>query len=100
MRRSVAVKADVVTRDEKERLGLRVLLNYGHTVGHAIEAATGYTRYLHGEAVSIGMTAAARIGLELGMMSEDEAERQRRVLEAFRLPVSLDGVDSGALKEA
>ena len=100
VRRSVAVKADVVTRDEKERLGLRVLLNYGHTVGHAIEAATGYTRYLHGEAVSIGMTAAARIGLELGMMSEDEAARQRRVLEAFRLPVSLDGVDSGALKEA
>ena len=100
VRRSVAVKADVVTRDEKERLGLRVLLNYGHTVGHAIEAATGYTRYLHGEAVSIGMTAAARIGLELGMMSEEETARQRRVLEAFRLPVSLDGVDAGALKEA
>ena len=100
VKRSVAVKADVVTRDEKERLGLRVLLNYGHTVGHAIEAATGYTRHLHGEAVSIGMTAAARIGLELGMMSEDETERQRQVLEDFRLPVSLDGVDAGALKEA
>ncbi len=100
VKRSVAVKADVVTRDEKERLGLRVLLNYGHTVGHAIEAATGYTKYLHGEAVSIGMTAAARIGLEMGMMSEDETERQRQVLEDFRLPVSLDGVDAGALKEA
>ena len=100
VKRSVAVKADVVTRDEKERLGLRVLLNYGHTVGHAIEAATGYTKYLHGEAVSIGMTAAARIGVELGMMSGDEAKRQRRVLEDFRLPVSLDGVDAGALKEA
>ncbi len=100
VKRSVAVKADVVTRDENERLGLRVLLNYGHTVGHAIEAATGYTRYLHGEAVSIGMTAAARIGTELGMMSDGEADRQRRVLEAFRLPVSLDGVDTGALKEA
>ena len=100
VKRSVAVKADVVSRDEKERLGLRVLLNYGHTVGHAIEAATGYTRYLHGEAVSIGMTAAARIGLELGMMSEDETERQRRVLEDFQLPVSLYGVDTGALKEA
>ncbi len=103
VKRSVAVKADVVTRDEKERLGLRVLLNYGHTVGHAIEAATGYTRYLHGEAVSIGMTAAARIGLEVGLMSEDETERQRQVLQDFRLPVSLDGadgVDPAALKEA
>ena len=103
VKRSVAVKADVVTRDEKERLGLRVLLNYGHTVGHAIEAATGYTRYLHGEAVSIGMTAAARIGLEMGLMSEEETERQRQVLQDFRLPVSLDsagGVDAAALKEA
>jgi len=100
VKRSVAVKAEVVTRDEKERLGLRVLLNYGHTVGHAIEAATGYTKYLHGEAVSIGMTAAAKIGVELGMMSKDEAKRQRRVLEDFRLPVSLYGVDTGALKEA
>jgi 3-dehydroquinate synthase len=103
VKRSVAVKADVVTRDEKEKLGLRVLLNYGHTVGHAIEAATGYTRYLHGEAVSIGMTAAARIGLEVGLMSEDETERQRQVLEDFQLPVSLDGadgVDPAALKEA
>ena len=101
VRRSVAVKADVVSRDEKERLGLRVLLNYGHTVGHAIEAATGYTRYLHGEAVSIGMTAAARIGLELGMTSYDETIRQRRVLQAFGLPVSLDGgVDAGALRDA
>ena len=103
VKRSVAVKADVVSRDEKERLGLRVLLNYGHTVGHAIEAATGYTTYLHGEAVSIGMTAAARIGLEMGLMSEEETERQRQVLQDFRLPVSLDsagGVDAAALKEA
>ena len=50
--------------------------------------------------MSIGMTAAARIGVELGMMSGDEAKRQRQVLEDFRLPVSLDGVDAGALKEA
>ena len=66
IRRSVAIKADVVSRDEKETLGLRVLLNYGHTIGHAIEAATGYGRFLHGEAVSLGMTAAAHISLGHG----------------------------------
>ena len=66
IRRSVAIKADVVSRDERETLGLRVLLNYGHTIGHAIEAATGYSRFLHGEAVSLGMTAAAHISLGMG----------------------------------
>ena len=66
IRRSAAVKARVVSRDEKETLGLRVLLNYGHTVGHAVEAAAGYGRYLHGEAVAAGMAAAAFIAAGAG----------------------------------
>ena len=100
VRRSVAIKADVVSRDEKETLGLRVLLNYGHTIGHAIEAATGYGRFLHGEAVSVGMMGAAHIGNALGMLSGDEVERQRAVLEAFGLPVSCQGIDLAAAYEA
>ena len=62
----MAIKANVVSQDERETLGIRVLLNYGHTIGHGIEAATGYGQYLHGEAVSIGMMGAARIGQRYG----------------------------------
>ena len=77
IRRSMAVKANVVSQDERETLGIRVLLNYGHTIGHGIEQATGYGQYLHGEAVSVGMMGAARIGRGMGLMSNAEVERQR-----------------------
>ena len=100
IQRSMKIKAEVVARDERETLGERVLLNYGHTIGHAIEAATGYHRILHGEAISIGMMGAAFISNELGLLSDSEVERQRVVLEAFNLPVSLDGIDVLAVKEA
>ena len=100
IRRSVAVKAGVVSRDEKETLGIRVLLNYGHTIGHGIEAATGYGRYLHGEAVSIGMMGAAAIGGRLGLTRDSEVERQRAVLEAYGLPVALEDIDMDAVSEA
>ena len=66
----------------------RVLLNYGHTIGHAIEAVSGYGKYLHGEAVAIGMTAAANIAAHLGMIGPELVERQRRVLESYNLPTS------------
>ncbi len=100
IRRSVAIKANVVSRDEKETLGIRVLLNYGHTVGHALEAATGYGAFLHGEAVSVGMMAAAHISREMGMLTDAEVQRQRRLLEAFGLPVSCHGVDMDAVSRA
>ena len=100
VRRSVGIKADVVTRDERETLGVRVLLNYGHTIGHAIEAATGYTEYLHGEAVSIGMMGAGMISARLGMLSERDLQRQRDLLEAYGLPVSCGGVDTDAVLRA
>ncbi len=100
IRRSVAVKADVVARDEKETLGVRVLLNYGHTIGHALEAATGYDTFLHGEAVSVGMMGAALIGNCLGMMSDEEVDRQRGVLEAYGLPVSYEDIDVEAVVRA
>ncbi len=100
IKRSVAIKADVVSRDERETLGLRVLLNYGHTIGHAIESATGYERYLHGEAVSVGMMGAARIGRGMGMLTNAEVERQRDALAAYGLPLAASGVDAAAVSEA
>jgi 3-dehydroquinate synthase len=72
--RCIAAKADVVSRDERES-GLREILNFGHTFGHAIEAATRYRRFLHGEAVGWGMIAAARLAARVRILSETPAER-------------------------
>ncbi len=83
--RSVTLKADVVNRDEKEA-GVRAVLNYGHTFGHVIENETAYSRYLHGEAVAIGMVMANELAVELGLLSRDEAERIRSLLERWGLP--------------
>jgi 3-dehydroquinate synthase len=79
---SVRVKADVVSADEREG-GLRMILNLGHTLGHAIEAATEYKQLLHGEAVAWGMLAAIGIGLKRGTVSSEEAERMERVIRAY-----------------
>lgn len=100
IRRSASIKADVVSQDERETLGIRVLLNYGHTIGHAIEAATGYGKYLHGEAVGIGMMGAAYIGESLGMMSVEEVDRQRSVLEAYGLPLRARDLDVETVSDA
>ncbi|ADV46541.1 3-dehydroquinate synthase [Nitratifractor salsuginis] len=83
--RSVSLKADVVNRDEKEA-GVRAVLNYGHTFGHVIENETGYARYLHGEAVAIGMVMANELAVDLGQLSREEAERIRVLLEKWGLP--------------
>ncbi len=80
-----AIKAGVVTRDEQET-GERAILNYGHTFGHALEAATGYRRFTHGEAVSVGMEVAAEIGAEVGVTPSDVVKRQGRLLDAYNMP--------------
>ena len=100
IRRSVSIKGSVVSRDEKETLGLRALLNYGHTIGHALEAATGYSALLHGEAVSIGMMGAGYIGNRLGMLSDADLHRQRSILESYGLPLTCPGLDADAVTEA
>jgi len=92
IRRSCEIKADVVTRDEKEE-GLRSILNFGHTFGHAIEAATGYRTYRHGEAVAIGMVMACELGVTLGMFSRENTERVRALIEKYGLPESDDKAD-------
>lgn len=85
VRRAVAVKVAVVSADEREQ-GVRIILNYGHTLGHALEATLGYQGLLHGEAVAIGMHAVARIAVEMGVFAAADAERQRCLLEAYGLP--------------
>jgi shikimate kinase/3-dehydroquinate synthase len=89
VRSSVAVKAGVVGRDEREK-GERAHLNLGHTIGHALEAAGGFERLTHGEAVSLGLVAALRIGMALGVTSRDLASRVVDVLARIGLPVNLD----------
>lgn len=100
IRRSVAIKANVVSQDERETLGIRILLNYGHTIGHAIESTTGYSSFLHGEAVSVGMMGAARIGNAMGLLADEEVERQRQLLESYGLPLSCGEMDIAAVTDA
>jgi 3-dehydroquinate synthase len=93
VRRSCSVKARVVGRDERDTSGERAVLNFGHTVGHAVEAAAGLGSVLHGEAVSIGMVAAGRVALRLGLWDEGSQERLEKMLARFGLPVGLGGLD-------
>jgi 3-dehydroquinate synthase len=86
--RSCSIKARIVEADEREG-GVRAVLNYGHTLGHAVETLTGYTRYLHGEAVAIGMVQAARFSESLGFCTAADRERIEALLELFGLPREL-----------
>ena len=88
IRSAVQLKADIVGRDERES-GARMLLNLGHTVGHAIEAAAGYGTLRHGEAVALGMVAASNLAVRRGAMRARDAERMRALLEALCLPTEL-----------
>ena len=97
---SCQAKADVVSKDEKEA-GLRAILNYGHTIGHAVESLTGYRVVNHGEAVAIGMVAAGQIAVELGMWQKAETERQHALIQKTGLPTQLPtGMDIEAIVEA
>ncbi|HXG04533.1 MAG TPA: 3-dehydroquinate synthase [Candidatus Binatia bacterium] len=89
---SCRLKAAVVERDERES-DLRAVLNYGHTIGHALEAATGYARWSHGEAVALGIVAEARLAERLRLADEATVERQERLLAAFGLPTAAADID-------
>jgi len=90
--KAIRLKERVVRIDERDR-GLRKILNLGHTFAHAIESATNYRRYLHGEAVSIGMMYAIRLGEAIGVTDETLKDRVKVLLERFELPVELKGID-------
>jgi len=87
----VRIKARVVSADEKES-GRRMILNYGHTFGHAIETATHYTRYTHGEAIAVGMNLAALIARGLGLCDDTLIQTQQSLLQLSGLPIQSDGV--------
>ncbi|QPJ64624.1 MAG: 3-dehydroquinate synthase [Candidatus Nitrohelix vancouverensis] len=96
---SCAVKALVVEKDETES-SYRMILNYGHTIGHAVEALTHYTDYLHGEAVALGMVYAARLSNKLGKCSDEVPKRIEGLLDRLGLPVKLPKLDADAMIES
>ena len=99
--RNVQIKADIVSEDEHETKGIRALLNFGHTIGHAIENAAGYGRFLHGEAISLGLVAAANLSVRAAGLPSEEASRIAALLRRFNLPVSLpEEITTPSLLEA
>lgn len=99
VRRSCEIKADVVADDEREQ-GRRVMLNFGHTFGHAIEAVTGYERFLHGEAVAAGMVMAMDLSVRLGRSDERDRHRVHRLIERSGLANETLDIDEDALLDA
>jgi 3-dehydroquinate synthase len=99
VQRCCRLKADVVEQDEREETGLRAILNYGHTFGHALEAATGYEELLHGEGVAIGMLCASRLAERLGRIDASLTKRQQDLLESFGLPTAVPPLDHEELIE-
>ncbi len=88
IKRSCSIKASIVEKDEREA-GLRAVLNYGHTIGHAVETLTCYKRYTHGEAVAIGMAQAAKFSESMGFSGKAETEKIIGLLKALHLPVEI-----------
>ncbi len=96
--RCIQLKMDVVQHDERD-VGLRNILNYGHTFGHALEVLTDYGTFLHGEAVAIGMEVAAQIAVARGLLTDEHALRQHQLLCALDLPVQGPGIDLESVLE-
>ena len=99
IQRSCRIKASIVEKDEREA-GLRAVLNYGHTFGHAVETLTGYVRYIHGEAVAIGMAQAAVISEAMGVSSREATEKIIETLKQLHLPVDLPPFGADAYADA
>ena len=99
--RSVGIKARLVEGDELDKKGKRIALNYGHTIGHAIEAASSYSnRYNHGEAIAIGMCIAADIAVKLNLLKREDAERIERLIKKCGLPTKIRGLKFNKIYEA
>ncbi|HET9417918.1 MAG TPA: 3-dehydroquinate synthase, partial [Chthoniobacterales bacterium] len=89
IKRNIEIKARVVAKDERDKTGERALLNFGHTVGHAIERAGDYRQLLHGEAISLGIVAACTISIERAGLPREQRDRVVDLLRRFELPVRL-----------
>ncbi|MFP6637150.1 MAG: 3-dehydroquinate synthase [Nitrospinaceae bacterium] len=96
---SCAIKAKVVEKDERETRH-RMILNFGHTLGHAIESLTGYSRFVHGEAVAIGMVRAAELSHSMGKCSKEVPRRLEALLKNLGLPVEMPELDPAAVIES
>jgi 3-dehydroquinate synthase len=99
IKRSCTLKASIVAQDERET-GLRAVLNYGHTFGHAVETLTGYREFTHGEAVAVGMVQAAKVSERMGYADNGETERIVLLLERLGLPTALPVFDAADYKDA
>jgi 3-dehydroquinate synthase len=97
---SCRLKASVIERDPEEKSDLRFALNYGHTIGHALEAVTGYERWTHGEAVSLGIAAEARLARRLQLTDDATVARQERLLSGLGLPIHAETIDVEAVLTA
>ena len=94
IKRSCEIKAEVVSKDEREA-GLRAILNFGHTIGHAIETVTGYRKFLHGEAIAIGMCSAADLAVKIGIFGRDDSLLLKKLVRLYELPSHIpDGIAS------
>jgi 3-dehydroquinate synthase len=100
VRECVKIKTQVVQKDEKETTGLRMILNFGHTLGHAVETLSGYRRYSHGEAVAIGMAFGAQLSRRLGLTGEATVERLIHLIHEARLPYRAPRYARKAYQEA
>jgi 3-dehydroquinate synthase len=89
IKRNIEIKSSIVAKDERDRTGQRALLNFGHTVGHAIERAGDYRKFLHGEALSLGIVAACAISIKRANLPPDQRDAIVDVLEQFELPTKL-----------
>lgn len=98
--KAVRTKISVVEKDEREEKGIRQILNFGHTIGHAIEVESGYRRYTHGEAVAIGMIAEAKIAEKMGIFPSDSLKRLKNILKKIKLPLEAKGLNPERVFEA
>lgn len=92
-----AIKAKISGCDEKEALGIRTILNFGHTIGHAIEAASGFKGYNHGQAVGLGMIVAADLSNRLGLIDKKLVERVKNLIKLYGLPVKLKNISASKI---
>lgn len=96
IKRNCEIKARIVEQDEKEK-GPRKLVNYGHTVGHALETLTNYKKYSHGEAIAMGMAVAGRVANKIGLLSKEELTEQNNLLKKAGLETKIPNIDSSKL---
>jgi len=94
------IKANIVSRDEREERGIRTVLNFGHTVGHAIEAAAKFRKYTHGEAIALGMLVALDISMSLNLINKNISNRIENLIKAAGLPLQIKNLSFSAIINA